>query len=279
MASVATCSGLSGRLHGSAHKRQSPLHSAGAVVSFFAPRRPCRNPARVMAFKWGGNSDITTADTSKPNNEADSSDTRFNILFPPSAAPTNVQSHFTDNDLSLSARDKTPVAEAMEVMRREERIRDVQRSVTAAFEGAKGWWRNLPDKRSVLAGGVGLVVVAYLGNSILTAVDRVPLLPGLLEVIGFVFSCWFGARFVLFAKGRRELREQLQGLRRNVAEHMDGLADTTVDAHPNAGSGDTGAATAGRQMVDLLASRHNEAQQKQKQKRRREQPTKDDGSW
>ncbi|GIL88790.1 hypothetical protein Vretifemale_16670, partial [Volvox reticuliferus] len=52
-----------------------------------------------------------------------------------------------------------------------------------------------------------------------------------------------------------------------------------VDAHPNAGSGETGAASAGRQMVDLMAARHNEAQLKQQQKRRREQQMKDDGSW
>ncbi|GLC43216.1 hypothetical protein PLESTB_000849700 [Pleodorina starrii] len=237
-----------------------------------APRPSCRGRrccARVMAFRWG-----EVPDTNNTTTSPSSSPT------PPSLTPSHTNSAFgREEDPSLETDFyMSRVDAALEGMRREERVRDLQRTAAEAFEGAKARWNQLPDKRSVLVGGAGLLVAAYLGSAVLSAVDRVPLVPGLLQTVGFGFSCWFWYRFLLFAEGRRDLEASLALLRRNVSERMDGLADKTIDAHPNAGSGETGAGETARQLVGRMAARHTR-QQQQQQQQQAVAPLKDDGSW
>ncbi|EFJ51877.1 hypothetical protein VOLCADRAFT_87514 [Volvox carteri f. nagariensis] len=194
---------------------------------------------------------------------------------PPSLSSSS--GHIADREYIMSnSEGKSPVEEAIEEMQREERVRDMQRSVVEAVERGKNWWRDLPDKRTFVVGGVGLVVAGYLSNLVLSGVERVPLLPGLLQVVGFGFSCWFGWRYVLFAEGRQDLRQALWQLRRNVAEGVEGLAEKTLDTHPNPGTGETGAAATARRVADGVAAA------------RRDVPTtnpqppgqpRDDGSW
>jgi hypothetical protein len=46
-------------------------------------------------------------------------------------------------------------------------------------------------RNNTLALGAGGALALYLANGLLSAIDRLPLVPGALELVGFAFSTWF----------------------------------------------------------------------------------------
>jgi hypothetical protein len=81
-------------------------------------------------------------------------------------------------------------------------------------EGAKDLkrkWDEWPaeDRNSALIYGSGALLALYIANAVLDAVERVPLIPGLLKFVGLLFSSWFFYRYLLFADGRSDLSRNL----------------------------------------------------------------------
>lgn len=53
-----------------------------------------------------------------------------------------------------------------------------------------------PPRNQALAWGGGGLLVLYLANGLINQVDRLPLLPQALQLVGFAFSSWFFFRYV-----------------------------------------------------------------------------------
>lgn len=65
------------------------------------------------------------------------------------------------------------------------------------------WWDASEEKPSILAAGAGALLVLYFANTIVTAVDHLPLLSTLFELVGLTFSGWTAYRFFL-VEGEKE---------------------------------------------------------------------------
>jgi hypothetical protein len=67
---------------------------------------------------------------------------------------------------------------------------------------------------------LGLIITAaitvYITLSVLDAIDHIPLLSSILELVGLGYSAWFITRYLLKASTRQELFAEFDGLKQQV---------------------------------------------------------------
>merc|ERR1712232_1053940 len=78
-------------------------------------------------------------------------------------------------------------------------------------------WERLPNKTSVISYGVGCFVLLWLASTIVGAVDNIPLLPKLLELLGLSYFIWFTYRYLIFKSSRQELVQDIEELKKKVS--------------------------------------------------------------
>ncbi|KAI9107924.1 hypothetical protein K1719_021260 [Acacia pycnantha] len=66
-------------------------------------------------------------------------------------------------------------------------------------------WDKPEDRVGLIGLGFTAVVALWASANLITAVDKLPVLPGVLELIGILFSSWFTYRYLLFKPDRQEL--------------------------------------------------------------------------
>ncbi|KAM6585790.1 hypothetical protein CsatB_012792 [Cannabis sativa] len=66
-------------------------------------------------------------------------------------------------------------------------------------------WANSEDRPALF--GLGFAAIAALWTSInlVSAIDKLPVIPSVFEVVGILFSSWFIYRYLLFKPDREEL--------------------------------------------------------------------------
>ncbi|MFM9264358.1 isoleucine--tRNA ligase [Tychonema sp. BBK16] len=69
---------------------------------------------------------------------------------------------------------------------------------------------------------ISVLITARIGAGMLDTMNQIPLLEGLAEIIGILFTMWFAVRYLLFADNRQELAEKISLLTADV------LGKTTV---------------------------------------------------
>lgn len=95
--------------------------------------------------------------------------------------------------------------------------------------GLRDAWDNTQDKPQVaLYAGVA-VLTLWLSSRLVDAVESVPLLPGTLKFVGFVYTANFFYKYVLFASGRERLRNEIQDVVDNIETRRDELAAAASD--------------------------------------------------
>ena len=65
-----------------------------------------------------------------------------------------------------------------------------------------------------LAGGAALV---WLSGTVVGAINSIPILPKVMELVGLGYSTWFVYRYVLYKDSRKELVEQFDALKNKVS--------------------------------------------------------------
>ncbi|XP_050230788.1 protein CURVATURE THYLAKOID 1C, chloroplastic [Mercurialis annua] len=66
-------------------------------------------------------------------------------------------------------------------------------------------WDN-PEERWALAGlGFAAIAALWASSNFVSAVDKLPVLPSILELIGILYSSWFVYRYLLFKPDREEI--------------------------------------------------------------------------
>ncbi|KAL8138606.1 hypothetical protein V2J09_004607 [Rumex salicifolius] len=78
-------------------------------------------------------------------------------------------------------------------------------SSLSIVESVQNVWDKPEDRVAVLGLGFAAVVALWTSANIVSAVDKLPVLPGVLELIGIFYSSWFVYRYLLFKPDREEL--------------------------------------------------------------------------
>ncbi|KAH6810599.1 CURVATURE THYLAKOID 1A-like protein [Perilla frutescens var. hirtella] len=85
------------------------------------------------------------------------------------------------------------------------------------FTDLKEKWDAIENKSTVLTYGGGAIVAIWLASVVVGAVNSVPLLPKILELVGLGYTAWFVYRYLLFKSSRKELVEDIEELKKKIA--------------------------------------------------------------
>ncbi|CAL5052311.1 unnamed protein product [Urochloa decumbens] len=94
---------------------------------------------------------------------------------------------------------------------------DTSASGDEIIEDLKAKWDAVEDKPTVLLYGGGAVVALWLTSVVVGAINAVPLLPKLLELVGLGYTGWFVYRYLLFKDSRKELATDIETLKKKIA--------------------------------------------------------------
>ncbi|KAG6730197.1 hypothetical protein I3843_01G066600 [Carya illinoinensis] len=85
------------------------------------------------------------------------------------------------------------------------------------FSDLKEKWDALENKSTVLLYGGGAIVAVWLSSIVVSAVNSVPLLPKIMELVGLGYTGWFVYRYLLFKSSRKELATDIEALKKKIA--------------------------------------------------------------
>ncbi|KAI4372329.1 hypothetical protein MLD38_010572 [Melastoma candidum] len=78
-------------------------------------------------------------------------------------------------------------------------------------------WDALENKSTVILYGGGAIVALWLSSVLVGAINSIPLLPKIMELVGLGYTGWFVYRYLLFKSSRKELAEDIEGLKKKIA--------------------------------------------------------------
>ncbi|MCE3214676.1 Protein CURVATURE THYLAKOID 1A, chloroplastic [Datura stramonium] len=78
-------------------------------------------------------------------------------------------------------------------------------------------WDALDNKSTVIIYGGGAIVAVWLSSIVVGAINSVPLLPKIMELVGLGYTGWFVYRYLLFKSNRKELAEDIEQLKKKIA--------------------------------------------------------------
>ncbi|OWM75581.1 protein CURVATURE THYLAKOID 1A, chloroplastic-like [Punica granatum] len=131
---------------------------------------------------------------------------------PPSCSPSNKRFFFSELTLS---RDSTQLQPTMiKASSSEETSSTLE--VEEVFTDLKEQWDAIEDKSSLLVYGTGAVVAVWLSSVFVDAINSVPLVPTLMELVGLGFTGWFIYRYLLFKSTRKELASEIEALKSKI---------------------------------------------------------------
>ncbi|XVF73086.1 hypothetical protein PTKIN_Ptkin12aG0172700 [Pterospermum kingtungense] len=85
------------------------------------------------------------------------------------------------------------------------------------FTDLKEKWDKLENKSTVLLYGGGAIVAVWLSSILVGAINSVPLLPKIMELVGLGYTGWFVYRYLLFKSSRKELATDIEALKKKIA--------------------------------------------------------------
>ena len=91
-------------------------------------------------------------------------------------------------------------------------------SSPSVVKSVKNIWDRPEDRIAVIGLGIAAIVGFWAASNFVTAIDRLPLIPGVFELIGILFSSWFVYRYLLFKPNRKEL---LQAINKTLSDILD----------------------------------------------------------
>ncbi|KAK6918272.1 Cyanobacterial aminoacyl-tRNA synthetase, CAAD domain [Dillenia turbinata] len=102
-------------------------------------------------------------------------------------------------------------------------VRSSSEDTSGAVDGAelftdlKGKWDAVENKTTVILYGGGAIVAVWFSSVIVGAINSVPLLPKIMELIGLGYTGWFVYRYLLFKSSRKELVTDIEALKKKIA--------------------------------------------------------------
>lgn len=78
-------------------------------------------------------------------------------------------------------------------------------------------WEAVENKPAAIIYAVGALSGIWLANTVVGAINAVPLLPKVFELVGLGYSAWFTYRYLLFKENREELLDDVDALKKKIA--------------------------------------------------------------
>merc|ERR1719158_772465 len=78
-------------------------------------------------------------------------------------------------------------------------------------------WDKVEDKTSVILYGGAAIVLLWLSSAIVGAVNNIPLLPKLMELVGLSYSAWFTYRYLIYKSTRQELVQDIEDIKKKIS--------------------------------------------------------------
>ncbi|XAR63003.1 hypothetical protein NMG60_11022783 [Bertholletia excelsa] len=85
------------------------------------------------------------------------------------------------------------------------------------FNDLKDKWDKVENKSTVIIYGGGAIVAVWLSSIVVGAINSVPLLPKIMELVGLGYTGWFVYRYLLFKQSRKELAMDIESLKKKIA--------------------------------------------------------------
>ena len=79
-------------------------------------------------------------------------------------------------------------------------------------------WDETENKGQVITLVAGATAALWVSSSVVGAINYIPLLPKVMELVGLGYSAWFVYRYVLFKESRKELQETVDDLLNKVSD-------------------------------------------------------------
>jgi len=84
------------------------------------------------------------------------------------------------------------------------------------WDNVKAKWDQTDEKPAVVAIGVGTFVTIWALSGLVDRIDKLPVIGGLLELVGLLVTGWFIYRYLVFGPDREELKGNLNGFLKRV---------------------------------------------------------------
>ncbi|XP_020243468.1 protein CURVATURE THYLAKOID 1A, chloroplastic-like, partial [Asparagus officinalis] len=78
-------------------------------------------------------------------------------------------------------------------------------------------WDAIENKSTVFIYGGGAIIAVWLSSILVGAINSVPLLPKIMELVGLGYTGWFVYRYLLFKSSRKELANDIEDLKKKIA--------------------------------------------------------------
>ncbi|XP_057454735.1 protein CURVATURE THYLAKOID 1A, chloroplastic [Lotus japonicus] len=78
-------------------------------------------------------------------------------------------------------------------------------------------WDAVENKSTVIIYGGGALVAVWLSSILVGAINSVPLLPKIMELVGLGYTGWFVYRYLLFKSSRKELATDIESIKKKIA--------------------------------------------------------------
>ena len=86
------------------------------------------------------------------------------------------------------------------------------------FNDLKEKWDAVENKPTVIIFGAGGAFAVWLSSVVIGAINKVPLLPNIMELVGVGYSGWFIYRYLLFESSRKELTSNIESIKKKITE-------------------------------------------------------------
>lgn len=100
-------------------------------------------------------------------------------------------------------------------------------------------WDKVENKTGVVLYGAGALVALWFSSTLVSALNAIPLLPKLLELVGLGYTSWFVYRYLLFKSSREELSKDVEELKKKITgegEAMAGKASSSFSSFQSSAS-------------------------------------------
>jgi len=78
-------------------------------------------------------------------------------------------------------------------------------------------WEAVENKPAAIIYATGALAGVWVANSVVGAINALPLLPKMFELVGLGYSAWFTYRYLLFKSNREELVDDIEARKKKIA--------------------------------------------------------------
>jgi len=121
----------------------------------------------------------------------------------PETPPPRFQSPFQSRSVNTVTEDRT--------------VQGNSKQVDELVEDLKAKWDRVENKTTVAIYAGGALTALWLSSTLVGAINTLPLVPKLLELVGLGYTGWFTYRYLLFKSSRKELADDIEELKAKIS--------------------------------------------------------------